>query len=176
MKIRKSLLVAAAMLAISAVPSFANNFGLGYFRPEFPVGGRVWVSEKVAFDAGVGFNTLKTETGSTTNADLSTFGFDLGMPYVVCSTDKAKFFVRPGFSYATGKDKVANTDVTAFWVSGSLGAEYFLSDNFSIQAAHGLRYTSQENKTGATKVKTKTFSSEAFGLSSIGFHYYFGGK
>ena len=176
MKIRKSLLVAAAMLAISAVPSFANNFGLGYFRPEFPVGGRVWVSEQVAFDAGVGFNTLKTETGSTTNADLSSFGFDLGMPYVVASTDKAKFFVRPGFSYATGKDKVANTDVTAFWLSGSLGAEYFLSDNFSIQAAHGLRYTSQENKTGATKVKTKTFSSEAFGLSSIGFHYYFGGK
>lgn len=176
MKIRKNLLVAGVLLAISAVPSFANNFGLGYFRPEFPVGGRVWVSDKVAFDAGVGFTTLKTETGAVTNADASSFGFDLGMPYVVASTDKAKFFVRPGFSYATGKNKVTNTDVTAFWISGSLGAEYFLNDSFSIQAAHGLRYTSQEDKTGTVKVKTTTVSSEAFGVSSIGFHYYFGGK
>lgn len=176
MKIRKSLLVAAAMLAISAVPSFANNFGLGYFRPEFPVGGRVWVSDKVAFDAGVGFSTLKTDSSSTSKADVSSFGFDLGMPYVVFSTDKAKFFVRPGFSYASGKNKVSNTDVTAFWVSGSLGAEYFLTDSFSIQAAHGLLYTSTEAKSGAAKTKTTTLDTEAFGVSSIGFHYYFGGK
>ena len=171
MKIRKNLLIAGVLLAISAVPSFANNFGLGYFRPEFPVGGRVWVSDKVAFDAGVGFTTLKTETGAVTNADASSFGFDLGMPYVVASTDKAKFFVRPGFSYVTG-----NNDVTTFWVSGSLGAEYFLNDSFSIQAAHGLRYASQEDKSGVATVKTTSFSSEAFGVSSVGFHYYFGGK
>jgi outer membrane protein W len=61
-------------------------------------------------------------------------------------------------------------------VSGSLGAEYFFTKNFSIQAAHGLIYTSTEAKTGTVKVKTTNLTSEAFGVSNIGFHYYFGGK
>ena len=176
MNFRKSLVVAAALLAISAVPSFANNFGLGYFRPEFPVGGRLWLNEQVAIDAGVGFSSIKTTTGSVTNADNNSFGVDLGLPYVVASTDNVKFFVRPGVSFATGKNKQTNTDLSAFWVSGSLGAEYFFTKNFSIQAAHGLIYTSTEAKTGAVKVKTTNLGSEAFGVSNIGFHYYFGGN
>jgi hypothetical protein len=59
-------------------------------------------------------------------------------------------------------------------VSGSFGVEYFFTDRFSIQAAHGLVFKSVDpDKAGG---KYTEIVSEDFGLSNIGFHYYFGGK
>lgn len=172
---RKTIL-AAALLAVIAVPSFAgqNKFGLGYFDPSFPVGGRLWVSEKLALDAGVAFNTLKEETGSTTTDDVSLMGADIGVVLVVGGSEKTKFFVRPAISFASGEDKLANLDVSALWFRGSLGVEHWLSDNFSIQAAHGFAYKSTELKPAVgAKVKTTEFETEGFGISNVGFHFYF---
>lgn len=172
---RKTIL-AAALLAVIAVPSFAGTtkFGFGYFDPSFPVGGRVWVSEKLALDAGVSFNTLKEETGSTTTDDISLMGADIGAVFVVAGSEKTKFFVRPAISFASGEDKFPQADISAFWVRGSLGVEHWLSDNFSIQAAHGVAYKSTELKPAVgAKVKTTEFETEGFGISNIGFHFYF---
>jgi hypothetical protein len=167
---RKTILFAAAMLALSAVSSFAGDlkYGLGYFRPEAPVGGRVWLNDKTALDAGLGFSYDKVDGA----ADASTgYVFDAGLPFVLASSGSAKFFLRPGFTYASASPAVGN-DASQFWVSGSFGVEYFMTDNFSVQAAHGLVYKSVDNGT----VKSTSIESEDFGLSSIGFHFYFGGK
>lgn len=89
----------------------------------------------------------------------------------------AKFFVRPGLTYASSSSPVlADKDnkTTQFWVSGSFGVEYFFTERFSIQAAHGVAYKSVDPKLAGTK--STSFETEDFGLSNIGFHYYFGGK
>ncbi len=173
MKIRKHLLMAAAMLAVSALPAFAANAGLGYFRPEAPVGGRVWFNDKTALDLGIGFNYNKPDGGDAQTGYL----FDAGLPFVVHESGAAKFFIRPGFSYAsTPSPVVADPDnkTTQFWVSGSFGVEYFFTERFSIQAAHGVAFKSVDPDQAGTK--STAFETEDFGLSNIGFHYYFGGK
>ena len=171
MNIRKSILVAGLLLAASAVPSFAGTgqWGLGYFRPEAPVGGRVWFSDKVAGDIGVGFQSVSPDGGDTQSA----FVFDAGVPFVVASAGQAKFFVRPGYTYASEDLGAPDTKTTQWWLSGSLGVEYFFTDAFSMQAAHGVRYISLDSDQLG---KATAFESEAFGISSIGFHFYFGGK
>ena len=173
MKLRKHLILAAALLALSAVPSFATNAGLGYFRPEAPVGGRVWFNEKTALDLGIGFNYNKPDGGDA----LTSYIFDAGVPFVVHESGAAKFFIRPGFTYASSSSPVVadpDNKVTQFWVSGSFGVEYFFTERFSIQAAHGVAYKAVDPKLAGTK--STAFETEDFGLSNIGFHYYFGGK
>lgn len=175
MNFKKSALWTIAILAITAAPSFAAKgyYGLGYFRPEAPVGGRVWFTDKVAGDIGVGFSSVSPSGGSSQTG----YVVDAGVPIIAAEAGAAKFFVRPGFTYASSPSPVltdANNKTTQFWVSGSFGVEYFLTERFSIQAAHGVLYKSVDPKLAGTK--TTEFVSEAFGLSDIGFHYYFGGK
>lgn len=177
MNLRKSTLLAIALVAITAAPSFAAStngyYGLGYYRPEAPVGGRLWLSDKVGIDAGIGFQSITPDGGSS----KSGFVFDAGVPFVAAESGNAKFFIRPGFTYASSPSPVvadADNKTTQFWVSGSFGVEYFFTDRFSIQAAHGVLYKSIDPKKAGTK--STEFTTEAFGLSDIGFHYYFGGK
>ena len=171
MNIRKSALAAALLLTVSAVPSFAGagQWGLGYFRPEAPVGGRFWFNDKVSADVGVGFQSLSPDVGDSQSA----FVLDLGVPFVVAESGAAKFFIRPGYTYGSQDLGGTNNQTTQFWISGSLGVEYYFTDSFSMQAAHGVRYTSVDSDQAG---KWTTFESEDFGISSIGFHYYFGGK
>jgi len=170
-----SAVFTVAALVATAAPSFAaaGNYGLGYFRPEAPVGGRVWFTDKVAGDVGVGFNITSPDGGDS----QSGFIVDAGVPFVVHESGAAKFFVRPGVSFASTPSPVvadADNKTSQFWVSGSFGVEYFFTDRFSVQAAHGVVFKSVDpDQAGA---KYTEFGSEDFGLSNIGFHYYFGGN
>ena len=166
---RKSFLAAIALLAVTAVPSFTGdtNFGLGFFTKAAPVGGRVWVSKDVAVDAGLGFTSVTPDGGKSTTQ----FILDLGLPYVVKSSDKAKFFVRPGFTFYSLSNNGASISNMA--LNADLGVEYFMADNFSIEVSHGLSYLTGD--TGAI-VKGTTISTRGFGSNDLGFHYYFGGK
>lgn len=184
----KRLLLTAVTLVALAAPALAvelqGKYGFGYVRPEFPVGGRTWFSDNLALDAGVGFANFSPDQGDGSTA----WGIDIGLPIVVSNTENAIFFVRPGFSIADdgGDEDTATGQVTQFWISGTLGAEYFFTPSFSIQAAHGLRFRSVTAKgdldgdpstTGDRFDATDSiFETEDFGVSSIGFHYYFGGN
>jgi len=175
MRIRKPLLLAVTLFAVSAIPSLAAaaNYGLGYYRPQAPVGGRVWFTEKVAGDVGLGFNYAKLDTSDA----QTSFVFDAGLPIVFHESGAAKFFVRPGFTFASSPAPVpadADNKLTQFWVSGSFGVEYFFTERFSIQAAHGVVFKSVDPDQAG--IKSTAFESEDFGLSNIGFHYYFGGN
>lgn len=175
MRFNKTFLAAAVLLAASALPSFAaaGSYGLGYFRAEAPVGGRIWFSDKVALDAGLGLSYNKPDGGDS----QTSYVFDAGVPFVVAESGAAKFFVRPGLTYASSPSPVVadpDNKTTQFWVSGSFGVEYFFTDRFSVQAAHGLVYKSVDPDQAGTK--STSIDSEDFGISNIGFHFYFGGK
>lgn len=175
MSFRRQFVLASVLGVLSVAPAFAaaGQYGLGYFRPAAPVGGRVWFTDKVAGDLGVGFDLTKPDGGDSRNS----YTVDLGLPIVVHEAGNAKFFVRPGFTYNQSPAPVladADNKLTQFWVSGSFGVEYFFTDRFSIQAAHGAVFKSVDPDKAGTK--TTTIASEDFGLSNVGFHYYFGGK
>jgi hypothetical protein len=173
--LKNSVLFSIVVVAATAAPSFAakGSYGLGYFRSIAPVGGRVWLTDKVAGDIGVGFSSVSQTGGSS----QSSFVVDAGAPIVAAEAGNAKFFVRPGVTFASSPSPVLadkNNKTTQFWVSGSFGVEYFLTERFSVQAAHGIVYKSVDPKLAGTK--TTEVASEDFGISNIGFHYYFGGK
>lgn len=175
MSFRKSFLAAAMLLAVSALPSFATagQYGLGYFRAAAPVGGRIWFTDKVALDAGLGLNYNKPDGGDSQTSYI----FDAGLPFVVAESGSAKFFVRPGLTYASSPAPTVpapDNKQTQFWVSGSFGVEYFFTDRFSVQAAHGVVFKSVDPDQAGTK--STSFESEDFGISNIGFHFYFGGS
>ncbi|MFN8588994.1 MAG: hypothetical protein U0704_14480 [Candidatus Eisenbacteria bacterium] len=175
MNFKKSSLFAIALVAVSAVPSFAAQgmYGLGYFRPEAPVGVRAWFSEKTALDLGVGFNLNSPDGGDSQSA----FVLDAGLPLVAAESGNAKFFVRPGVTFASSPSPTeddADNKTTQFWLSGTFGVEYFFTDRFSVQAAHGVLFKSVDPDKAGTKYTELT--SEDFGVSNIGFHFYFGGK
>jgi len=171
-------LAALALTTALAVPAMADpaagKWGLGYFRPEAPIGVRYWFSEKAGLDLGVGFSS--DDAGSET---LSGFTLDIGVPFVMAHTEKAFFFVRPGFGY-NSQDQLtgapppapAKNTPTTMGFALDLGVEYFFNDNFSVQVAHGIGYKSTDpDVSGADNVTG--FATEDFGISNIGFHYYF---
>jgi hypothetical protein len=169
--------VAALAMVASDGASAAMKLGAGYFRPEAPVGGRLWFNDAVAGDLGIGFSTEK-RTNPETDAQKTKLSFqlDLGLPIVLMGkTDKTKFFFRPGFAYASApgafedKDWVKEKTVA---ISGSLGVEHFIAEHFSVQVAHGIRFQSFDPGTKGSK-KDNRIMTEAMGVSDIGFHYYF---
>lgn len=171
------LVVAMAVPAVSHAVDLTGKWGVGYFRPEAPIGVRIWTGDKMGIDLGAGFTSNSPDVGKSTTS----YNFDLGLPYVIANTDNALFFLRPGFGYSSnGVDKGDGNAITMWNVAASLGVEYFFTPHFSAQVAHGVYYASEniKNNTGATNVdETNTsFASEAFGISNIGFHYYFGTK
>ena len=135
-------------------------------------------------DVGLGFGRDQASLfkgGVVTSENLTNYTFDIGVPFVMASTEKAFFFVRPGFVYTAGDnvadfgdpttDGVINTPTTMGFAL-DLGVEYFFNDNFSVQVAHGLGFKSSDPDIQGADTST-SFATEDFGISNIGFHYYF---
>ncbi len=184
--LRRFAVLAALAIVTFTTPSFAKDlaglYGLGYVRPEAPVGGRVWISDRFGVDAGVGFFSTDIEIPDTFNS-TGAFAVDLGLPLVVHNADNTIFWVRPGFTYASetvefvdsGSGTTSELSPSQFWISGTLGVEHFFGERFSLSAAHGIRFTSFDPDVPGSDTITE-FETEAFGVSNIGFHYYFGGS
>jgi len=185
----KKIVTLLAVLAVSSViaaPSHATDlkgkWGLGYQRELAPVGARFWLSPKVGLDLGVGFQSV-SDDNSVVGEKGTSFAFDIGMPYVLASSGNTNFWIRPGVTFASvpndyldGVGNRVDNSASIFWVSGDLGVEHFFSDNFSLQAAHGVVFKDYDPGSDQAGTKYSTFETEAFGISSIGFHYYFGGS
>jgi len=173
--------VLAATMAIPAVShavDITGKWGLGYFRPEAPIGARIWAGDKVGIDLGVGFVNTSPDVGDGNTS----YNIDLGLPYVIHNGDNVLFFLRPGLlSSSNGVDEDKGSNVTTYNISGSLGVEYFFTPSFSLQVAHGVYFESANTKNNTDPLNhidrtDSEFASEPFGISNIGFHYYFGGE
>lgn len=172
------VVLAVAALIATAVPALAQEgtkLGVGYFRPEAPIGVRAWVTEKLAVDVGIGF-VNEDRAGGLKVEKKTSLCVDAGVPIVLVSDETTKFFLRPGITYFrnpvwdNGVNDWANS--TQLWIAGTLGVEHWFGKRFSLAAGHGIVYKSFDPGTKNSKTSNEIMS-EALSVASIGFHFYF---
>jgi len=169
-----ALIVQAGVASAQGSPEHYKG-ALGFHSVDAPLGVRWWLSDKLAFDAGLGFGS-----NEVANENFSNFTFDLGLPVMLKSWDKVHFIVRPGILYHSQEVIVAlgpplNKDSdTSMSIGGELEAEVFLADNFSVSAAHGIAIVNTDPAVGGSSTDWGTTGSN---FTSVGFHVYlFGSK
>lgn len=165
----KKLIAAAALLmltvpAVSGAVELKGMWGLGYFNPDYPLGARIWVAPNWGIDAGLGFLNQGGDA-----PELTQFGVELGAPIAFVNTENAIFFLRPGFEWAD-----LDNDESLWVFRASLGVEYWFTQNFAVQAAHGVSYTSVTQDTPAGELTGTQLATDSFNpIASLGFHWYF---
>jgi hypothetical protein len=97
--------------------------------------GKYLITDDIALLAGFG---LETHSG---DADGSYFGLSLGVRKYLDTEDFA-LFIDGKVSYAR-QDVVGDTDTID--ISGSFGAEYFLHEQFSVEASVGISCGVEDN-------------------------------
>ncbi len=183
---KKAILAAVIIALIVPAASMGKDmmkgkFALGYYASDAPVAIRYWASDKVAIDAGLGLSMKEvadpTASDSTATTSTFSFWFEAGVPYKVWDHERAHFFVRPGITIGILDDREFGTgalDETWTQVTGqlALGAEVFLTDNFSIDANHGFNiiFTSPPEDLGDSTTDVGTFGNS---ITNVGFHFYF---
>ena len=162
-------LIASAGAAMAQAPMH-NGGGLGFHNSDAPIGVRWWLSgQKIALDAGVGVGS--DDNGAET---FSHWALDFGLPIDLRTWDKVHFMVRPGILYrsqevtVTGGGKDSDTD---FIVSGELEVEYFMADNLSISASHGISIDNF-NPAEPGQSSTTSWGTAGNNFTSLGFHVY----
>jgi hypothetical protein len=178
----KKTLIAIAILAIS-VPAvshakdMSSKYGLGYFNSNAPVGARYWFAKNAGVDLGLGFESVDLGSKKANN-----FYVEAGLPYVIFNKDKANFMIRPGLVYGSLDARPYGINSTKKWTKVNISlmpvAEIFLTDNFSLEAGHGLEVEMISYPTdaafGALSGESRTnFRSLAASATQIGFHFYF---
>jgi hypothetical protein len=179
-------------LAVNAV-DMTGKYGLGYFKSEAPVGARFWVSPQLGIDVGVGFESKSVylptygATDTTYNKETGmSFYAEVGFPYVIFDTERANFFIRPGFMLGMLDDRIADGGTgmldekwTLMSFSLAPGAEIFFGDNFSLEAGHGIAIDMlkapdadgiPEYLRGETITTIRSFDAS---VTYLGFHFYF---
>lgn len=182
--IRTSVAVAVLMVTMTSfaaadMPGSArhHSIGLGFHNVEAPVGLRWWFSgQKIALDVGIGFS--QEPAASDPDESVSGFAFDVGVPIVLHSWERAHVMFRPGILYqsqeiGSGVGPTFDTrTATTLSVAAELEGELFLVDNISVSAAHGLAYSSFDPDLPGTDSQT-SFGTLGNNFTTIGFHMYF---
>lgn len=142
-----------------------------------PVGARYWVNPNLGVDIGLGFES--TDQGDDTYTNLYV---GAGFPYIILDTERANFFVRPGFTFgsldACPYGIASEGKWTMFNISVMPVAEVFFGQNFSLQAGHGLEiemlsYPDEpefSNLAGESRTNIRTLDGS---VTYLGFHFYF---
>jgi hypothetical protein len=166
----KRTIFATMFLLLAAVPSAFSGeikpgtFGLGWYSPTAPVGGRLWVSPQFGLDLGLGFANDKA-LGTT----KSRVHVNFGVPVNVVRTEKVNFFIRPGVEYRTNSRVDAeNNETGTIFITADLGAEWFVTEQFSLSVGHGLQFYQLDGTSdwGITALRALSFEN-------LGFHFYF---
>ena len=166
------LMIALIIPVAGQAKDLKGKWGLGYFSSDAPVGARYWFNDKAAVDIGVGLDSR--DLGSVT---ATSYWFEIGVPYVVYPTDRANFFLRPGLVFASLDDRVYGSGLlddkwNNITIKLTPGAEVFFGDHFSLQAAHGIMID-LISPPGDNSESRTNISTGAYGISEIGFHFYF---
>jgi len=158
--------VALSLIATAAMAhDVTGRFGLGFVSSNAPVGGRYWLNEKVGIDGGIGFSSM--DAGDET---VSNFVLNAGVPFIFNAMgDRVNFLIRPGIEFTTGDFAVNNQKGTVIALSGALEFEVFVTDDFSVSAAHGLAIMMDSPDEGDSTTDFGLFGNN---WTSFGFHYY----
>lgn len=165
---KKLYILIALITLLFSTSSFANDmkYGLGWYSVSAPVGGRVWVTPEVGIDLGLGYAD-KNALGSTKDR----FHLNLGVPVNVVKANNVNFFIRPGFELQTNARVVAGESKSKMIITADLGAEWWITENFTLSVGHGLQFeqvndATDDSKWGITALR-------ALGFNNLGFHFYF---
>lgn len=167
---KKILLVLIVTMIVSA-PLLGQNqnktrVGLGWYSMSAPVGGRVLFNNNVGVDFGIGYAD-KNLLGSSNDR----FHLNVGVLFNAVKTGDVNFFIRPGVELQTNARMVGNEIKSKLIVTADLGAEWFVTDQFSLSVGHGLQFeqvsdAEDDSKWGISALRALSFSN-------VGFHFYF---
>ncbi|WP_395043782.1 outer membrane beta-barrel protein [Flavobacterium sp.] len=131
-------------------------------------------TDNIALGARIGFSSDKTDNSGTTTSDDSTLSAGLFGRYYFTPASQFSVFTELGADYVTAKDKISNVKANGFGVNVSLGLNYFVSDNFAIEATYaGLNYASAKvDLPGAKNVSAFSLGGNLSSVS-IGLLYKF---
>ena len=163
--------IALCLVAGTAMAhDMTGRLGLGFTYSDAPIGVRYWVSPKVGLDGGIGIMTRN-------DGDVTDFSFAAGVPIVLMDdADRVNFLVRPGILYSSmGTSAQGYDSATNLMISGSLEFEVFVTDDFSVSAAHGFAFNIADS--GApNSSSTSDYGTFGNNMTDFGFHYYFKAK
>ncbi|MFW6051883.1 MAG: hypothetical protein ACODAU_11955 [Myxococcota bacterium] len=151
-----------------------GKIGIGYFTTSAPLGVRMWVSDRIGFDAGLGFSI------DSTPADVGWgLSAEAGLLYALVANENMIVFGRGGLGFGFGDsgDPAADLDYE-IQVNGMLGAEFFMTalgfPNLSFTAGIGLGMTFLEDEAGDFGIRVQTVSQPVNLVASavLGFHIY----
>jgi hypothetical protein len=187
-------ILAIAAFATILIPATSHavdhkgQWAAGYYDFDAPFGLRYQFGEKTAFDFGFGVDSFSGSDADEPGAkSFVTVNVEAGVPITMVKTDRADFFIRPGLLYTSIPWQLDN-DINPVSDERSsdvqfklhLGAEWHVTDNFSLSAGHGINIDNNHGvivgSVNNVKPKSTTsFSTEPFAITQIGFHWYFGG-
>jgi len=189
----KRFLALAALIAL-CVPSLSHAadskgvWALGYWNSNAPIGIRYQATDKMGVDLAFGFQTSKgvDESSATTpEKTFTTFDVDFGLPMNLKRTEHANFFFRPGLTlqevpyYVGASGTATKKTLSNLAISGTLGAEWKVTDNLSLSVGHGVEWDKANgfvgpgDLLGAEATKESTFGTRALSLTDLGFRWYF---
>jgi hypothetical protein len=158
--------VALSLIATAAMAhDVTGRMGLGFVSTDAPVGLRYWVNEKIGIDGGIGFSSqdLGEETATS-------FVLNAGVPFIFnAAGDRVNFLIRPGLKYSSFET------YSQIELSGALEFEVFVTDDFSVSAAHGIAID-MTNPDDENLDSTTDFGLFGNNWTSFGFHYYLKNK
>ena len=129
-----------------------------------------FVTENISVGAKVGYGSSVTKNATVDLSDQSVLTFGVQGRYYFTPASKFSLFTGLGFDYDSITNNLSNpkTKVNGFELGLGLGLNYFVSENWGIEATFaGLSYgTSKSDATGAKS--TDTFSLGA-NLSAVTF-------
>jgi hypothetical protein len=185
-------LAAFAVLFVPAVSHAVDHskaWALGYYNSDAPIGIRYMFSEKAGLDVGVGFSSFEGFDAAAATPDTKnflTYNVDIGVPITLVKTDRADFFFRPGFLWSSvpyqfddGTNPISDERASDITIEAHLGAEWHVTDNFSLSAGHGIDIVSSKDVfpgelvTGSKPESSTSWGSRALSITDIGFHWYF---
>ncbi|MBN1825354.1 MAG: hypothetical protein JW958_03740 [Candidatus Eisenbacteria bacterium] len=170
------LLAAAALMTTTAYAAMpVGSMALGWVNSNAPIGIRYQVAEKIAADVGLGVASYDT--------NRMEFNVHLGLPIELMANDRCSLDFRPAVSvYYTSYDEdgpfgqVDNSPID-FVVHGWLTVNLMVTDNFGVNASHGLNIEitgDRENEAGDVIMEgTTDFYTVGAGVTEIGWFYWF---
>jgi hypothetical protein len=141
-----------------------GTFGMGWYSASAPIGGRVWVAPNIGVDLGLGFADKKFLGAADDRIHVN-----IGLPIDLVQTQTVNFFVRPGFELQTNSRSVAGEVKSTAIITADFGAEWFVSEQFSLSVGHGLEF----RQLSGTEDNWGLAGLRALGFENVGFHFYF---
>jgi hypothetical protein len=162
-------LIAILTLTLSSL-SFAGEkdikYGLGWYSVSAPIGGRIWFTPDVGLDLGLGYAD-KNALGSTKDR----IHINVGIPVNVVKVKDVNFVIRPGIEFQTNARVVAGELKSKMIITADLGAEWWITENFTLSVGHGFQFEQLDHPTDDSKWRISAL--RALGFNNVGFHFYF---